>query len=76
VSTIFGMMPVALSSGDGSEWRNPMGIISIGGLAASTMLTLLVVPVVYTLFDDAAAWLSRLLRLPHQRNAAARVQSC
>jgi HAE1 family hydrophobic/amphiphilic exporter-1 len=53
VSTIFGMLPVALSTGDGSEWRNPMGIICIGGLLASTFLTLLVVPVVYTLMDDA-----------------------
>jgi HAE1 family hydrophobic/amphiphilic exporter-1 len=61
VSTVFGMLPVALSRGDGSEWRNPMGIISIGGLLASTMLTLLVVPVVYTLFDDAAEWLKRMV---------------
>jgi HAE1 family hydrophobic/amphiphilic exporter-1 len=53
VSTIFGMLPVAFGTGDGSEWRAPMGIISIGGLVASTFITLLVVPVVYTLFDDA-----------------------
>ncbi len=61
VSTIFGMLPVALSRGDGSEWRNTMGIIAIGGLAASTFLTLLVVPVVYTLFDDAQSGLARAL---------------
>ena len=53
VSTIFGMLPVAFGRGDGSEWRNPMGMISIGGLVTSTLLTLLVVPVVYTLVDDA-----------------------
>jgi HAE1 family hydrophobic/amphiphilic exporter-1 len=64
VSTIFGMLPVALSRGDGSEWRNPMGIIAIGGLAASTFLTLLVVPVLYTLLDDAASFLRRALRRP------------
>jgi hydrophobic/amphiphilic exporter-1 (mainly G- bacteria), HAE1 family len=58
VSTIFGMLPLALGRGDGSEWRAPMGVVSIGGLAASTLLTLLVVPVVYTLFDEAGAWLS------------------
>jgi HAE1 family hydrophobic/amphiphilic exporter-1 len=57
VSTICGMLPVALATGDGSEWRAPMGIVSIGGLATSTFLTLLVVPVVYTLFDDAAGLL-------------------
>jgi HAE1 family hydrophobic/amphiphilic exporter-1 len=62
VSTIFGMLPVAFSSGDGSEWRNPMGLISIGGLAASTILTLLVVPVVYTLIDDAGTLLLRVAR--------------
>ena len=52
-STICGMLPVALGSGPGSEWRNPMGLIAIGGLLASTFLTLLVVPVVYSLIDDA-----------------------
>jgi HAE1 family hydrophobic/amphiphilic exporter-1 len=59
VSTIFGMLPVAFGKGDGSEWRAPMGIVSIGGLVTSTFLTLLVVPVVYTLFDD----LQRALRV-------------
>lgn len=54
VSTMFGMLPVVLGNGDGSEWRSPMGIVSIGGLLTSTLLTLLVVPVVYTLFDEAA----------------------
>ena len=52
VATVFGMLPVALGRGDGSEWRNPMGVVAIGGLTASTFLTLLVVPVVYTLLDD------------------------
>jgi HAE1 family hydrophobic/amphiphilic exporter-1 len=67
VSTIFGMLPVALSRGDGSEWRNTMGIISIGGLAASTFLTLLVVPVVYTLIDDGRGALVRLVRRARRR---------
>jgi HAE1 family hydrophobic/amphiphilic exporter-1 len=61
VSTVFGMLPVALGSGDGSEWRNPMGIIAIGGLFTSTLLTLLVVPVVYSLIDDAGRVVRRLL---------------
>ena len=67
VATIFGMLPVALSTTDGSEWRNPMGIISIGGLVASTFLTLLVVPVVYTLVDDAGSLVLRLLRERRER---------
>ena len=49
VSTICGMLPVAFGQGDGSEMRNPMGVIAIGGLATSTLLTLIVVPVAYTL---------------------------
>jgi HAE1 family hydrophobic/amphiphilic exporter-1 len=53
VSTIFGMLPLAIGVGDGSEWRRPMGVISIGGLTASTVLTLVVVPIVYTLVDGA-----------------------
>ncbi len=59
VSTIFGMLPVAFGTGDGSEWRNPMGLIAIGGLLTSTLLTLLVVPVAYTLVDDGVGWLRR-----------------
>jgi HAE1 family hydrophobic/amphiphilic exporter-1 len=62
VSTIFGMLPVALGAGDGSEWRQPMGIVSIGGLTASTLLTLVVVPVAYTLVDDASALARRGVR--------------
>jgi HAE1 family hydrophobic/amphiphilic exporter-1 len=59
---IFGMMPVAFGRGDGAEWRNPMGVIAIGGLLTSTLLTLVVVPVVYTLLDDAQTSAARLLR--------------
>ncbi|MCZ7537618.1 MAG: efflux RND transporter permease subunit [Acidimicrobiia bacterium] len=52
LSTVFGMLPVALSRADGAEWRNPMGILAVGGMLSSTFLTLLIVPVVYTLVDD------------------------
>jgi HAE1 family hydrophobic/amphiphilic exporter-1 len=55
LSTVFGMLPVALSNADGSEWRNPMGILAVGGMLSSTLLTLLVVPVAYTLVDDERA---------------------
>jgi HAE1 family hydrophobic/amphiphilic exporter-1 len=51
-STIFGMIPVALASSDAAEFRNPMGVLVIGGLSSSTLLTLLVVPVAYTLLAD------------------------
>lgn len=52
LAMIFGMVPVAVGLGEGSEFRSPMGQAVIGGLITSTMLTLVVVPVVYTLLDD------------------------
>lgn len=52
VSTIAGVLPIALGLGAGSESRAPMAIAVAGGMTSSTLLTLLVVPVVYTLIDD------------------------
>ena len=49
---IFGMIPVAFSLGEGSEFRAPMGQAVIGGLITSTFLTLFIVPVVYSILDD------------------------
>ena len=49
---IFGMVPVAFSLGEGSEFRAPMGQAVIGGLVTSTLLTLFIVPVVYAILDD------------------------
>lgn len=59
-STIAGMVPVAFATSDGAEFRNALGLIIIGGLTSSTFLTLLVVPVAYTLYDDALKNFSRL----------------
>jgi HAE1 family hydrophobic/amphiphilic exporter-1 len=59
LAMIFGMLPLALGIGQGAEMRAPMGRAVIGGLITSTVLTLLVVPVVYSLFDDFAYWLHR-----------------
>ncbi len=52
LAMIFGMLPLALALGPGAEMRAPMARAVIGGLVTSTLLTLVVVPVVYTLFDD------------------------
>jgi HAE1 family hydrophobic/amphiphilic exporter-1 len=60
-STIFGMIPVALASSDAAEFRNPMGVLVIGGLSSSTLLTLLVVPVAYTLLADLPVAATRLI---------------
>ncbi len=50
LTTVLGMLPLAMGVGEGSELWQPMGIAVIGGLAFSTVLTLYVIPVVYTLF--------------------------
>jgi HAE1 family hydrophobic/amphiphilic exporter-1 len=49
---VFGMLPVALGFGSGGGSRAPMAITVIGGLLTSMLLTLVIVPVVYTLIDD------------------------
>ncbi|HWP03539.1 MAG TPA: efflux RND transporter permease subunit [Gemmatimonadaceae bacterium] len=51
---IFGMIPLALAIGEGAEQRAPMAHAVIGGLITSTLLTLFVVPAVYTLLDDVS----------------------
>ncbi len=59
LAMIFGMLPLALGLGQGAEMRAPLGRAVIGGLITSTILTLLVVPVVYALFDDFALFIHR-----------------
>jgi HAE1 family hydrophobic/amphiphilic exporter-1 len=54
LAMVFGMLPLALGIGEGSEQRGPLAHAVIGGLIASTLLTLLVVPVLYSLLDDLA----------------------
>jgi HAE1 family hydrophobic/amphiphilic exporter-1 len=49
--TLFGFLPLAIATGDGAEVRSPMAITVIGGLLVSTLLTLIVIPVVYDMFD-------------------------
>ena len=61
---IFGMLPLALAIGEGAEERAPMARAVIGGLITSTLLTLLVVPVMYTLLDDFAGWVKSRRRAP------------
>jgi len=67
-SMIFGMLPTALALGEGGEFRAPMARAVIGGLVTSTMLTLIVVPVVYTYLDDfgsrVVAWLAAGKKAP------------
>jgi hydrophobic/amphiphilic exporter-1 (mainly G- bacteria), HAE1 family len=51
LTTVLGLLPMAISFGEGTEVRTPMAITVIGGLSVSTLLTLVVIPVVYSLLD-------------------------
>ena len=62
LAMIFGMVPLAFALTEGSEQRAPMGQAVIGGVITSSLLTLVVVPVVYCYLDDLAQWMRRKLR--------------
>jgi len=51
IAMVIGMMPIALASGAGAEWKNGLAWVIIGGLLSSLFLTLIVVPVMYQIFD-------------------------
>ena len=60
LAMIFGMIPLAFALSEGSEQRAPMGQAVIGGVITSSLLTLVVVPVMYCYMDDLTSWLMRL----------------
>ena len=62
-ATVFGMLPLALGIGPGAEMRAPMARAAIGGIISSTLLTLIVVPVVYSLIDDIVEYFKRLFNM-------------
>ena len=69
-----GMLPIAMGYGADPSFRSPMAIAVIGGLITSTLLSLLVVPAVFTFIDDLErgfGWLLRLLRRPGAKAAIA-----
>lgn len=53
ISTVVGMLPIALSHGAGAEWKSGLGWVLIGGMTSSMLLTLIVVPVVYLIAEQA-----------------------
>jgi multidrug efflux pump subunit AcrB len=73
VAMVAGMIPTVLPIGGDGGWRAPMGIVVIGGLSMSTLLTLLIVPAGFSLADGlekrVGPWLSRRV-LSHDRDAA------
>ncbi len=56
LTTVLAMFPMALGIGSGAELRAPMATVVIGGLLFSTLITLIVIPVVYTLVEDVKTW--------------------
>jgi HAE1 family hydrophobic/amphiphilic exporter-1 len=60
---VLAMSPIALKLGEGSEWRAPMAVTVIGGLLTSTLLTLVLIPAVYTIMDDFTGLLVRAPRV-------------
>jgi HAE1 family hydrophobic/amphiphilic exporter-1 len=64
LAMIFGMIPLAFAMTEGSEQRAPMGQAVIGGVITSSLLTLVVVPVVYCYLDDFANWIRRKWHAP------------
>lgn len=64
---VMAMLPLAVSPTSGSEYRSPMAWVLIGGMSSSTLLTLLVVPALYTYLDDVVLWWTRrhqMTRIP------------
>ncbi|BBB59316.1 nodulation protein NolG [Undibacterium sp. KW1] len=62
LAMVFGMVPLAFALSEGSEQRAPMGQAVIGGIITSSLLTLVVVPVIYTYLDDLGLWITQKWR--------------
>jgi hydrophobic/amphiphilic exporter-1 (mainly G- bacteria), HAE1 family len=81
LAMIFGMVPLAFALTEGSEQRAPMGQAVIGGVITSSLLTLVVVPVVYCFMDDLAGWFKRrigrrpLVSTPAASHPVTRIES-
>jgi HAE1 family hydrophobic/amphiphilic exporter-1 len=72
LAMIFGMLPLALGLGEGGEQRSPMGQAVIGGVITSGLLTLVVVPVIYTYLDDLTFWVRGFGKIASPSGASAK----
>jgi hydrophobic/amphiphilic exporter-1 (mainly G- bacteria), HAE1 family len=68
LTTILGLVPMAIGYGEGGELTQSMGVVVIGGLALSTVLTLVIVPVMYTIFDDITIFFKRKFKRHKDEN--------
>ena len=59
IAMVFGMIPIAMATGSGAEWKNGLAWVLIGGLTSSMFLTILVVPMMYSTVDNVKDWLSK-----------------
>ena len=67
MTTILGLVPMVFSGGEGSEMMKPMGIVMMTGMVVSTIATLFITPVYYSLTDSVAERLKGLFHLPHRK---------
>ena len=67
MTTILGLVPMVFSGGEGSEMMKPMGIVMMTGMVVSTIATLFITPVYYSLTDSIAERLKGLFHLPHRK---------
>jgi hydrophobe/amphiphile efflux-1 (HAE1) family protein len=65
MSMIIGLMPIALATGAASEWKNGIAWVLIGGLASSMLLTLVIVPLVYSLLENAIGKIQGWFQMPN-----------
>ncbi|HEX4553808.1 MAG TPA: efflux RND transporter permease subunit, partial [Xanthobacteraceae bacterium] len=69
MAAMLGAVPLAINFGEGGEMRQPLGIVIVGGLLVSQMLTLYTTPVVYLYFDRFRLWSQRVWRRIGSRGA-------
>jgi HAE1 family hydrophobic/amphiphilic exporter-1 len=74
-TTVLGLLPLALGIGEGSEIQAPLAVTVLGGLTVSTLLTLVVVPVLYSIFEDLSARVVKTIKIFKQKLGKNAVES-